>query len=226
MGARQHRMILVGAPGSGKGTQSKRLLDAFGTKQISTGDILRQAVKDETPLGKQAKSTMEAGQLVPDALIINLIRETLGAGSFPGGWVLDGFPRTVAQAQALDTMLRELGQQLDAVVVLDVPDEALLERITGRRSCPSCGNVHHVKFDPPRREGLCDRCGATLVQRPDDTEEKVRVRLDAFHKQTAEVIPHYQAQNLVTRLDGTQEPDAVFTQLREILEKSEARGGR
>jgi adenylate kinase len=216
MAGKQYKMILVGAPGSGKGTQAKRLIDSYGVKQISTGDILRQAVKEGTPLGREAKGYMDAGKLVPDDLIIGLIKETLPSAT--GGWALDGFPRTVAQAKALDSMLRQVGETMNAVIVLDVPDELIVERITGRRSCPNCGNVHHVKFDPPKQAGICDRCGTQLVQRPDDTEEKVRVRLDAFHKQTAEVIPHYEAQGLVTRVDGRKDPDVVFGEMRKALE--------
>jgi adenylate kinase len=218
------KMILVGAPGSGKGTQAKRLQDAYGSKQISTGDILRQAVKDGTPLGKEAQGFMNAGKLVPDEIMIGLIRETLKSGQFPGGWVLDGFPRTLAQAKALDQTLGELGEKVERVVVLDIPDAALIERITGRRSCPSCGNVHHVKFDPPKNAGICDRCGTALVQRPDDTEAKVRVRLEAFHAQTADVIPHYQEKGLVARLDGTASPDQVSVAMRRAIEAGAARG--
>mgnify|MGYP000119332025 CR=1 FL=1 len=212
-----YKLILIGAPGSGKGTQAQRLLEIYGAKQISTGDILRQAVKDASPLGEKAKTFMNDGKLVPDELIIDLIKETLGKGSFPGGWVLDGFPRTVGQAKALDSTLSELGEKIQHVLVLDVPQELLLERIIGRRSCPKCGNVHHVKSSPPKVEGVCDRCKTALVQRPDDTEEKVKVRLEAFAAQTAEVIPHYETKGIVTRLDGTQSPDSVFSALEKAL---------
>lgn len=217
MSAPPYKLILVGAPGSGKGTQAQRLLEVYGAKQISTGDILRQAVKDGTPLGAQAKSFMNDGKLVPDQLIIDLIRETLGKGGFSGGWVLDGFPRTLAQAQALDVMLTELGESLGHVLVLDVPASLLIERIVGRRSCPGCGNVHHLKFSPPKKDGVCDRCGTALVHRPDDTVEKATVRQNAFEAQTAEVIPHYESKGIVTRVDGTTNPDDVFRALERAL---------
>jgi adenylate kinase len=212
-----YKLILIGAPGSGQGTQAQRLLEIYGAKQISTGDILRQAVKDASPLGEKAKTFMNDGKLVPDELIIDLIKETLGKGSFPGGWVLDGFPRTVGQAKALDSTLSALGEKIQHVLVLDVPRELLLERIIGRRSCPKCGNVHHVKYSPPKVEGVCDRCKTALVQRPDDTEEKATTRQDAFAAQTAEVIPHYETKGIVTRLDGTQSPDSVFSALEKAL---------
>jgi adenylate kinase len=212
------RIIFVGAPGSGKGTQSKRLMDAYGIRQVSTGDILRQAVKDGTSLGKQAKQFMDDGKLVPDSLIIDLIRDTLTTGAFPAGWVLDGFPRTMAQAEALDGLLTDLASPVQAVLVLDVPDDPIVERITGRRSCVACGNVHHVRFDPPKVDGVCDRCGGLLEQRADDTEAKVRTRLSAYHQQTSEVIPYYAGKGLVTRLDGTGQPDQVFASIRAVLD--------
>ena len=212
-----HNLILIGAPGSGKGTQSQWLLEKYGLPQLSTGDILRQAVKDGTPLGVQAKGYMDAGRLVPDELIIGLMRERLGGPAFTKGFVLDGFPRTVAQARALDLMLSELGRELSRVVVLEVPDESIVQRIVGRRSCPSCGNVHHVQFSPPKADGRCDRCGSGLVQREDDSEQKVRVRLSQFRAQTADVIPHYEPRGIVRRLDGQGTPEAVFGAVRKAL---------
>jgi adenylate kinase len=204
-------LILVGAPGSGKGTQAQRLVDQFGIPQISTGDMLRAAVRAGTSLGVEAGKLMDAGKLVPDDVIIGLIEERLKAEDTKKGFVMDGFPRTVAQAQALDRMLDRSGTRLDRVVVIDVPDELIVERITGRRSCKSCGAVYHVKFSPPKREGICDRCGSDqLFQRDDDTESAVRVRLKAFADQTAAVIPHYQQQGLVARVDGARSPDEVY----------------
>jgi adenylate kinase len=213
-----NNLILVGAPGSGKGTQSQLLLEKYGLPQISTGDILRQAVKDGTPLGAKAKPIMEAGHLVPDELIIGLIKERLGEAAYQKGFVLDGFPRTLAQAQALDGMLAELGKKLTRVFFLDVPEQVIERRIVGRRSCPKDGRVYHLEFSPPKKDGVCDLCGTALVQRPDDTLEKVRTRNQAFRAQTSEVVPYYEKKGLVVRLDGTKEPDEVFKTIRQGLE--------
>ncbi|MFO0728748.1 MAG: adenylate kinase [Myxococcota bacterium] len=212
-----NRIIFVGAPGSGKGTQAQRLLDRYGTPQISTGDILRQARKEGTSLGKEAQKYMDQGKLVPDDLIIDLIKDTLGKGGFDKGWVLDGFPRTLAQAEALDRMLSARGEKVTSVLFIDVPAAVLIERIVGRRSCPSCGNVHHIKFHPPKVAGVCDKCGTALVQRADDTEEKAKVRQAAFEADTAAVIPYYERQKLVTRIDGLQAPDEVFSRIEKAL---------
>jgi len=211
-------IMLVGAPGSGKGTQAQRLIERYGLVQVSTGDILRAAVKERTPLGLEAKQFMDQGQLVPDRLIMGLIEARLGEPAYARGWVLDGFPRTLAQAEGLEQLLARLRKQLAYVLVLDVPAERIVERIVGRRSCPDCGNVHHVKFSPPSRDGICDKCGGTLVHRSDDSEEKVRTRLAAFEAETAAVIPFYEARGIVHRIDGEQPPDAVFGRLTDILE--------
>ena len=203
-------LILVGAPGSGKGTQAQRLVEKLGIPQISTGDMLRAAVRQGTQLGVEAKKFMDAGKLVPDDVIIGLIEERLKQSDAKKGFVLDGFPRTVAQAQALDRMLGATETKIDKVVVIDVPDDLIVERITGRRSCPKDGTVYHVKFSPPKKEGTCDKCGGPLIQREDDTEKAVRVRLKAFADQTAAVIPHYEKQGLVARVDGAKSPDEVY----------------
>lgn len=204
-------LILVGAPGSGKGTQAKRLIEEFGLTQISTGDILRQAVRDETPLGLEAKGYMDRGELVPDGLIVNLIKERLAAGGLEKGWILDGFPRTLPQAESLAGTLSALDAKISKVLVIDVPEEDLVARITGRRSCKSCGAVYHVRFSPPKAEGLCDACGGELYQRADDSEEKIRTRLVAYNAQTAEVIPYYQQSSAeVLRIDGSRSPDDVY----------------
>lgn len=210
-------LILVGAPGSGKGTQSKLLLDRHQLPQISTGDILRQAVKDGTKLGLEAKGYMNQGKLVPDELIVGLIEERLGLPEYAKGWVLDGFPRTLAQAKTLSSLLVRLGTAITKVVVIDVPDEVIYDRIVGRRSCPSCGNVHHVKFSPPKVDNVCDRCGSGLVHRPDDSAEKARVRLDEFAKVKAEVIPYYAADSLVVHVDGESPPDQVYDKIEYAL---------
>ncbi len=212
-------LVLVGAPGSGKGTQAVRLQERYGLPQISTGDILRQAVRDGTPLGQQANSYMQAGQLVPDALMVDIIRDRLQQPDTLGGFVLDGFPRTLAQAQALDSMLTGAAKKIARVVVLDVPEEEIVVRIAGRRSCKSCGAVFHLKFSPPKQDGVCDRCGASaLYQREDDTEAKARVRWKAFSDQTGEVIPYYESHGLVARVDGLQAPDRVFEAIALIVE--------
>jgi adenylate kinase len=212
-----HNLILVGAPGSGKGTQAARLQESMGLPQISTGDILRQAVRDGTALGLEARTFMDAGLLVPDALIVGIIRERLAREDARQGFVLDGFPRTVPQAEALEGMLVAEGAELSRVLVVDVPDDVILVRITGRRSCRSCGAVFHSQFSPPAVAGVCDRCSGELFQRDDDTEEKVKVRLDAYARQTSEVIPYYEARGLVARIDGNRSPDEVFAEIRRHL---------
>lgn len=214
----QMNLVLVGAPGSGKGTQAKRLVEAHGIPQISTGDMLRAAVREGSVLGNEAKGYMSAGKLVPDPLLVNLIRERIAEEDAAEGFILDGFPRTVPQAEALDDMLKTQGRQLHRVVVMEVPDAVIVERITGRRSCANCGAVFHVRFSPPQQEGVCDVCGARqLHQRDDDTEDKVRTRLDAFRNQTAAVIPYYETQDLVRRVNGDQSPDQVFQVIRQEI---------
>lgn len=210
-------LILVGAPGSGKGTQSKLLLDRHGLPQISTGDILRQAVKSGTKLGLEAQQFMNKGKLVPDELIVGLIEERLGLPEYNRGWVLDGFPRTLAQAKALDGLLDQLRASITRVVVIDVLDEVIYERIVGRRTCTTCGHVHHVKFSPPKKDGVCDRCGSGLVQRPDDSEEKATVRLKEFNEVKAEVIPYFAAQGLVVHVDGVSPPEQVYARIEQAL---------
>jgi adenylate kinase len=206
-------VILVGAPGSGKGRQSKLLIERHGLQQISTGDILRAAVKAGTKLGLEAKEYMNKGLLVPDSLIMGLIEERLGQPEYAKGFILDGFPRTLAQAKALSALLEKHKMQIRRAVVLEVPDSVIFERIVGRRTCTQCGNVHHMKFSPPKVAGRCDRCGGELVQRPDDSEEKAQVRLREFAEVKSQVIPQYESQGLVTRVDGQQAPEAVYKQI-------------
>lgn len=209
-----YRIIFVGAPGSGKGTQAQRLLERYSAQQISTGDILRQARKDGTALGKEAQKYMDDGKLVPDELIINLIKDTLGEGKFSSGWVLDGFPRTLAQAEALDAMLVVRHLELDRVVSIEVDDEDIVTRIGGRFSCARCGALYHDVFSRPKKDGTCDVCGATdFVRRPDDTAETVRKRLQAYHGQTAPIIEHYRKQGLVHCVDGSGAIDEVTERL-------------
>ena len=207
-------LVFLGPPGAGKGTQAKRLANDLGLVHISTGDILREAVKNQTPLGKKAKEYMDRGELVPDDLIIALIEEVMPP---EGGVIFDGFPRTIAQAEALDRMLSRKGLKLDAVVLFDVPDEVVVERLSGRRVCPSCGAVYHIKFNPPKEDEICDRCGAKLIQREDDREEVVRNRLEVYRKQTAPLIEYYEGKGILIRLDASKDIEEVYQQLRKVV---------
>lgn len=214
----KRHVIFIGAPGSGKGTQAQRMHERHGLVQISTGDMLREGVRGGTELGRQAKSFMDAGELVPDELIIGMIRERFGKGDLGRGWILDGFPRTVPQAEGLDAMLGDLKVPIEQVVVIDVPDEVLVGRVTGRRSCAQCGAVYHLEFAPPSESDRCDRCQATgLVHRSDDSEEKVQTRLKAYHEQTASVIPYYEDRGLLARVNGAQASDSVTAALEAAL---------
>jgi adenylate kinase len=206
-------IILVGAPGSGKGTQSKLLIERHGLAQISTGDILRQERAAKTELGVKAQAFMDNGALVPDELIMGMIEKRLGTPEYARGFILDGFPRTLAQAKALAVLLEKTSSKIRRVVVIDVPDAVIFERIVGRRTCVSCGNVHHVKFSPPKVAGKCDRCGGVLEHRADDSEEKAHKRVQEFAQVKQHVIPYFETQNLVVRVDGEQAPEAVYKQI-------------
>jgi adenylate kinase len=199
------RLILMGPPGSGKGTQAKILIDQLGIPQISTGDMLRAALKGGTPLGLEAKGYMDRGALVPDSVIIGLVRERLRAPDCAAGYILDGFPRTIAQAEALQSTLAALGQRLDHVLCLEVPDEDVVARIAGRRTCRACGAMYHVRFSPPTVEGRCDKCGGETYQRDDDREGTVRQRLTVYADQTAPLVRFYEGQGILRRLAGTGE---------------------
>ncbi len=210
----RRNLVFLGPPGAGKGTQAKRLARDLDLVHISTGDILREAVKNQTPLGMKAKEYMDRGELVPDDLIIALIEEVMPP---EGGVIFDGFPRTIAQAEALDRMLSRKGLRLDAVVLFDVPDEVVVERLSGRRVCPGCGAVYHVKFSPPKEDEICDRCGAKLIQREDDREEVVRNRLEVYRKQTAPLIEYYEGKGILIRLDASRDIEEVYQQLRKVV---------
>jgi adenylate kinase len=200
-------LILLGAPGAGKGTQGALLEERLGMSRIATGDLLREAVRQGTSLGQKAKRFMDAGELVPDDVILGLVREAAARGQS----VFDGFPRTTVQAEALDRILAEEARQIDAVVVVDVPDEILVRRIAGRRGCATCGAVYNVYFQPPRREGVCDRCGGALTQRADDTEETVQRRLQVYREQTEPLIDYYRGRGRpVHTIDGTGPVEEVF----------------
>jgi adenylate kinase len=211
------RLILFGPPGAGKGTQAKRLEDALGTPQLSTGDMLRAAKREGTELGKKAGEFMDAGKLVPDEVVVGLIQERIKKPDCEKGFLLDGFPRTIPQAEALATMLDAAGQAVDHVVSIEVPDENIVRRLTARRSCPECGAVYHLEHMPPKTEGKCDEEGADLVQRDDDREETIKQRLSAFHDQTAPLKAFYEERGLLRTVDGTISPDDVFTAIRSAL---------
>lgn len=196
------RLLLLGAPGSGKGTQASRLRDRLGLPQLSTGDMLRQAVVAGTELGRKAKGYMDQGALVPDAVIIGLMRDRIRQPDCKSGYILDGFPRTVAQAVALDDMLASLGSRLDRVCEIQVPDGELLRRLAGRWLCKKCGASTHVDFRPPREAGRCDACGGPLIQRPDDTIETARKRLEVYRQETLPLVAYYQKQGILKTIDG------------------------
>ena len=211
------KLVLLGPPGAGKGTQAKMMIEKYQIPQISTGDILRQAVKDGTPLGKEAKTYMDQGELVPDELIINLVKERIKAGDCKEGYIFDGFPRTVAQAEALDNVLEGLSTKLDAVVSINVPEDEVVKRLSGRRTCKSCGTLYHVIYNSPTKEGICDKCGGELFQRDDDNETTIRQRLSVYQEQTSPLIEYYSEQGLVKAIPGTGEPQEIFTAICEAL---------
>jgi len=209
-------LILIGPPGAGKGTQAAHLVEDFGLPYIATGDILRAAVKDGTDLGKKAKEYMDAGDLVPDDVIVGVVAERLEEDDTGDGFVLDGFPRTIPQAEALDRSLDEMGRRLTAVLCIEVPDEVIVERISGRRLCPD-GHVYHVEYDPPEKEGVCDKDGKALEQRPDDAPDKVTRRLEVYHDQTAPLVDYYDERGLLHRFDGTRSRDEVREHIRATI---------
>jgi adenylate kinase len=211
-------LILLGPPGAGKGTQAKRLEDRHGLVQLSTGDMLRSVVASGVPLGQQAKEIMAAGKLMPDELMIEMIADRISKPDCATGFILDGFPRTVPQAEALDRMLEDKGLKLDHVIEMKVDDAALVERITGRYTCAKCGRGYHDKFEKPKVEGVCDVCGSTeFTRRADDNAETVTTRLAAYHKQTAPILPYYKQRGVLETVDGMADIDVVTEQIEALL---------
>lgn len=210
-------IILLGPPGAGKGTQAKKLTAEFGIPQISTGDMLREAVKNGTELGKKAKGFMDAGGLVPDEVVIGIVKERLAANDCSKGFILDGFPRTIPQAQALDRVTKELGKEIRFVLSLEVDQNELMERLCGRRTCTGCGAMFHVKFNPPKKAGTCDKCGTALIQRDDDKEETITARLANYNKATAPLLDYYRNTGKIRTVMASGEIDAIYASIVQIL---------
>jgi adenylate kinase len=211
------RIVLLGAPGAGKGTQAKILIEKYGMPQISTGDLLRAAVAAGTPLGKEAKSYMDKGELVPDSVVLGMVEERLKQDDCKKGYILDGFPRNTAQAEALDKMLAALNMSLTAALSVDVPFEDLMKRLTGRRTCKSCGQMYNIYFKAPSKEGLCDKCGGALFQRDDDKEATIKKRLEVYSAQTEPLIGYYKKKGILKSVTGTGNIDEIFKKVTEAL---------
>ena len=217
---RAHALIFLGAPGAGKGTQAREVSKHFGIPQISTGDILRDAVKRQTALGLAAKARMEAGELVPDEVVCGIVEERINEPDCQNGFILDGFPRTISQAQFVDRMLETKGEGRPQVLDIEVDEELLLKRLTGRATCSVCGEIYNIHFSPPKMEGICDKDGGKLLHRADDNEATIRQRLEAYHKQTSPLIQYYRNQGLLIAVDGNKEPEEIAKGLVESLSKA------
>ena len=211
------KIIMLGAPGAGKGTQAKQIATKYSIPHISTGDIFRANIKNGTELGKKAKEYMDQGLLVPDELTCDLVMDRIAQDDAKNGFVLDGFPRTIPQAEALDAALSKIGQKMDYAIDVDVPDENIINRMSGRRACLNCGATYHIVSIPPKKEGICDTCGKELVLRDDDKPETVKKRLDVYHDQTQPLIDYYKKQNILKSVDGTQPMEKVFEDITNIL---------
>ena len=211
------KIIMLGAPGAGKGTQAQMIADKFNIPHISTGDIFRANIKNGTELGKKAKEFMDKGLLVPDELTVQLLLDRVANDDCKNGYVLDGFPRTIPQADVLDAELTKLGDKVDFAVNVDVPDENIVRRMSGRRACLKCGATYHIEHIPPKKEGICDKCGSELVQREDDKPETVQNRLSVYHEQTQPLIDYYDKKNILKTVDGTKDMQEVFNEIVKIL---------
>ena len=211
------RIVLLGAPGAGKGTQAKKLIEKYGMPQISTGDLLRAAVGAGTPLGKEAKSYMDKGELVPDSVVLGMVEERLKQDDCKKGYILDGFPRNTAQAEALDKMLAALNMSLTAALSVDVPLEDLMKRLTGRRTCKACGQMYNVYFKAPAKEGVCDKCSGELFQRDDDKEATIKKRLEVYTAQTEPLIGYYKSKGILKSISGTGSIDEIFKKVTAAL---------
>ena len=211
------KIIMLGAPGAGKGTQAKMIADKYSVPHISTGDIFRANIKEGTELGKEAKTYMDQGLLVPDELTVKILLDRVAKGDCKNGYVLDGFPRTIPQAEVLDSELNKLGDRIDYAINVDVPDENIVNRMSGRRACLACGATYHLKHVPPKADGICDRCGKELILRDDDKPETVKNRLDVYHDQTQPLIDFYTKKNILKTVDGTVDMQDVFAAIVGIL---------
>jgi len=218
MNKQKLNMILMGPPGAGKGTQSELIVKNYGIKHISTGDMFRDAISNKTPVGLEAESYMNKGALVPDEVVIALVKERLAMDDCADGYLLDGFPRTIAQAESLEKLSNEIGRPLNKVVNIDVDAEVLIERIISRRICPKCGASYNLQFKKPAKEGICDNCGAKLMQRKDDTRESFSTRLEAYEKSTRPLIDFYQKKGLLAEINGLQDIKDVFADISSALE--------
>lgn len=213
------KIIMLGAPGAGKGTQAKKIAAKYGIPHISTGDIFRANIKNGTELGKKAKTYMDQGLLVPDELVVDLVVDRVGQEDAKNGYVLDGFPRTIPQAEALDKALAGLGEKVDYAIDVDVPDENIVRRMGGRRACVGCGATYHMEYAPTKVEGICDTCGKELILRDDDKPETVLKRLGVYHEQTQPLIDYYSKKGVLAEVDGTQSMDDVFNAIVNVLGK-------
>ena len=212
------KIIMLGAPGAGKGTQAKKIAEKYSVPHISTGDIFRANIKNGTELGKKAKTYMDQGALVPDELVVDLVVDRVAQDDAKKGYVLDGFPRTIPQAEALDAALAKLNDKVDFAIDVDVPDENIIDRMSGRRACVACGGTYHIKFNPTKVDNVCDACGGQLILRDDDQPETVKKRLDVYHEQTQPLIEYYTKKGILKSVDGTQDMAKVFDCIVEILE--------